>query len=132
MSQGIRNFEASINAVHITLDDLLLASEEVHKLPPGDRDWEGRTHLMARLFSGEPDKALAIDARLTAMARLIRAGALPGWALPTAPDGSTQISEPVLLATATEPLILGEHDASFDRQSFVRRVLELATPDGGT
>jgi hypothetical protein len=130
MSSSNRAREARINAVHITLDDLLFASEEVHKLPPDDRDWEGRAHLMARLFSGEPDKAFAVDARLTAMARLIRAGALPGWTLPTAPDGSVQISEPVFLATATEPLILREHDASFERQSFVTRVLELAKPDG--
>lgn len=132
MSDHLLNLAARLNAVHITVDDLLFAVEEVHKLPPEGRDWEGRLILMARLFTGEPDKAMAVEHRLVAMNDLILAGVLPHWALPEAPDGSVQIAEPVWQATATEPLLLGEKDAYFDQASFVNHVLALAEPDGHT
>ena len=121
---------AQLNSVRITIDDLLFVTEEVHKLPPEDRDWEGRLHLMVRLFKGEPDKAMAIEKRLVAMSTLVASGSLPHWALPEAPDGSVNIAEPVWLATATEPLLLTERDAYFEPESFLERVLSLAEPDG--
>jgi hypothetical protein len=39
---AIVKLAAELNAVHVTVKDLLRASEEVHKLPEGERDWEGR------------------------------------------------------------------------------------------
>jgi hypothetical protein len=119
-----------INSARVSLEDLLLASQEVHALPPEDRNWEGRLHLMVRLFPGEPDKGLAIEYRLTAMSRLVASGALPHWAMPEQPDGSTGIAEPVLQAAAVEPLLLRKRDAYFDAESFRERVLSLAEPDG--
>ena len=130
MKHSLANMAARINATHITIDDLLLVTEEVHKLPLEDRDWEGRLHLMVRLFKGEPDKALAIEKRLMAMSTLVASGSLPHWSLPEALDGSVNISEPVWLATATEPLLLTERDAYFEPKSFLERVLSLAEPDG--
>ena len=130
MNQTLANMAAQLNSAHITIDDLLLATEEVHKLPPEDRGWEGRLHLMVRLFKGEPDKGLAIEKRLVAMSTLIDSGSLPHWALPEAPDGSVRIAEPVWLAAATEPLLLTERDAYFEPTSFLERVLSFAEPDG--
>lgn len=121
---------ARINATHITIDDLLYVTEEVHKLPPDDQNWEGRMHLIVRLFKGEPDKALAIEKRLMAMSALVASGSLPHWSLPEAADGSIYISEPVWRATAAEPLLLTERDAYFEPNSFLERVLSLAEPDG--
>lgn len=119
-----------LNAVTITVEDLLLATDEVHKLPPEDRNWEGRLHVMARLFHGTPRKGLSIEYRLVAMTKMIEAGTLPGWAMPQAADGSVQIAEPVWKATALEPLILEESDAYFDQDSFLNRVLSMAEPEG--
>lgn len=130
MNQSLANMAAQLNATRITIDDLLLASREVHKLPPDDQGWEGRLHLMVRLFKGEPDKGLAIENRLMAMSALVASGTLPHWVLPEAPDGSVQISEPVWLAAATEPLLLKEREAYFEPKSFLERVLSLAEPDG--
>ena len=122
--------QKDLNAANVTVADLRLASDAVHRLPPEDKDWEGRLHAMIRLFPGDPDKGLAIEYRLVAMSRMLEAGVLPGWALPRAPDGSMLVAESVWAATATEPLILGEHEARFDQASFLGRVLSLAGPEG--
>src|SRR5687768_15671870 len=95
---------AELNAVRVSVEDLLLASAEVHKLPPEDRDWEGRLHLMVRLFPGESLKASAVDLRLTAMSRLVAAGAISHWILAESSDASTSMAEPIWKATATAPL----------------------------
>lgn len=122
--------EDELNKIHITIEDLLFVSEEVHKLPEKDRDWEGRMHLMVRLFKGEPNKSMAIDYRLTAMSELIASGSLPHWALPIDDAGATNIAEPVWLAAATEPLIFKEYGAYFESTGFINRVLSLAKPEG--
>ena len=84
---------------------------------------------MVRLFQGEPDKARAVEYRLIAMTKLLESGVLPHWVLPKAADGSVQIAEPVWATAATAPLLFGE-DPYFDPQSFTKRVLALAEPDG--
>ncbi len=130
MTESRMKLTAELNAVRVMIEDLLLASKEVHGLPPEDRDWEGRLHLMVRLFSGEPNKALAVEHRLMAMSKLVSSGVLPHWALPESPDGATQIAEPVWLATASEPLLLAEREPFFEPSSFLHAVLSFAEPDG--
>ena len=121
---------AELNSVRVSLDDLILASRKVHDLPPEDRNWAGRLHLMTRLFEEEPHKAVAVEHRLMAMSKLVSSGVLPNWVLPQTSDGATQIAEPVWLATASEPLLIGEREAYFEPNSFLNRVLSLAEPDG--
>jgi len=108
----------------------LLATREIHKLPQNNRDWEGRAILIVSLFHDEPDKALAVNFRIQAMNNLVSSGSLPGWATPEQADGSILISEPVWKAAACEPVIIGKHDASFDKEAFVDRVLSFAEPEG--
>jgi len=121
-----------INNAQVTVQDLLRAAAEVHKLPPNRRDWEGRLITMARLFRGEPDKALAIEYRLVAMSRMLDSGVLPGWAQPMTPDGSVSVADPVWQATATAPLEFGaeKEEPFFNKESFLSQVLELAKPEG--
>jgi len=119
-----------INSARVTVEDLRLATETVHNLAPEHRDWEGRAIAMVRLFPDDPDMALAVEHRLLAMSRLIASGRLPGWAKPEGLDGSTLVAESVWIAAATEPLILGEHEARFDEPSFIDRVLALAGAEG--
>lgn len=124
------DFLEQINEVEITIDDLLDVAEEVHKLAPEDRNWEGRAFTMARMFKGQPHKAMAIDSRLTAMSEIIESGSLPGWALPKTKDGSVGVAEPVWRATAKEPLILEGNQTTFNKESFLNRVLSYAEPEG--
>lgn len=122
----------NLNAVKVTVSDLRRASDAVHALPEGERDWEGRLIAMVRLFPKQPDKGLSVEHRLAAMAKMVAGGALPGWSMPEAPDGSTMIAEAVWLAAASEPLVLSERDATFDCARFRARVLSLAQPEGSS
>lgn len=130
MSDANMKMALELNAVRVTMKDLLLASSEVHKLPPEDRDWEGRLHLMVRLFPGEGKKASAVDLRLTAMSNLVRRGVLANWVVPESADGSTRIAEPVWRTTATAPLLLSDEEPYFDESSFVEAVLAAAPNEG--
>lgn len=124
------SIEERINSVKVTINDLLEASEAVHSLKPEDRNWEGRAHLMAIMFKGEPHKAMAIDSRLIAMSSIIASGELPGWALPQKEDGSYNIAEPVWLATASEKLLFVEEQPCFNKETFLNSILSKAVPEG--
>lgn len=100
LKRNRRNIEESINSVEVTIDDLLEATED-HQLPPEDRNWKGRAHLMAMMFKGQPHKAMSIDSRLTAMSAMIESGKLLGWALPEQENGSYNIVERVWQVTST-------------------------------
>lgn len=119
-----------LNAVTVTVGDLILAAKEVHKLTLEEDDDEGRLIAVAHLFKDTPNKALAVEQRLIAMASMLDAGVLPGWTTPVAADGSVRIAQEVLKATATEPLIFNESQAHFDAARFSARVLSLAEPEG--
>ena len=128
MSNG--KIQNEVNAVKVTVEDLLNATDEVHKLAPDDRNWEGRLHAMTRLFKGQPRKAMSVEYRLVAMSCLLEDGILPGWATPTSSDGSVQVAQAVWEAAASEPLIVEDPEAYFDKHSFLQRVLSLAEPEG--
>jgi hypothetical protein len=75
--------------------------------------------------------ATAINIRLMALARLERAAALRGWSMPRQEPGASLISGDAVRAAAEEPLIENaEKQAVFDAESFRRRVLSMAEPDG--
>ena len=124
------DIEKRVNSARVTKENLLQVSEDVHNLPEKDRDFEGRTILMIKMFPGESDKCMAIDLRMMAMNEIIESGKLPGWALPQQEDGSFLIAEPVWEATATEPLVFTDKNAHFNQKTFLERVLSCATPEG--
>jgi hypothetical protein len=130
MKMDDTRFLEELNSISITLEDLRRATDEVHKLAPGDRNVEGRLFTMARVFKGQPKKGLAVEFRLVAMTRMLEAEVLPGWVLPKQPDGSVAVSEPVWLATASEPLVPGPDEPTFEQKSFLARVLSLAEAEG--
>ena len=74
---------ARVNAVSVAVEDMLLASREIQKLPLRRCNRDMRADCLARLFSGQGDKALAIGYRLEAMARS-RTGAVGGRTSPGA------------------------------------------------
>jgi hypothetical protein len=77
------------------------------------------------------DIAIAIDFRLTALARLQRDSALREWSRPSGDLGAIAISINVIAAAAEEKLIENdEGQAVFNPESFRRRVLAKTEPDG--
>ena len=95
-----------------------------------NRNWEGRSHLLAIMFKGSPHKAMSIDSRLNAMSGMVESGKLPGWAIPEQEDGSFLIAEPVWEATATEELSFIDNEPCFNESSFLEKVLSSVVAEG--
>jgi hypothetical protein len=130
MDQSTANLIALVNTVDVSVEDLLVTSNEIHKLPPHQRDWEGRMICVARLFSGEPHKAFAVISRLEAMATLIASGELPNGLIPETVDGAHMIAEPFFLAAAKEPICFTDTEPFFSAESFLEFILKNTEAHG--
>lgn len=123
-----------LNATEISARELIAYSEECNRLVPKTADWRdsfvGTTAIAARLSNRNPAKAMALYARLTALASVTRDGAR-GWVREDrAPDGMAIVDETTFAAAAVEPLVRdSEGEFTFDRDSFLNRVLRLAKPE---
>jgi hypothetical protein len=124
VDQPTAHLIARLNAVSVTVEDLLLASAEIQTLPLKECKREARTHVLARMFKGQGDKAIAVGFRLEAMARVIRSGKIRRWVLPNI------VCEVVFLAAAKQPILFTKNESFFDPKSFVAFVLENAAVDG--
>jgi hypothetical protein len=119
---------------------LLGEAMELHaNMAPEDRPvFEARAFqlfefLKEKGFTGRrhSDLALAINFRLTALARLVQGDHVKGWTLANREEGVTLLHADVLSAAAKEALIEDRDNAvAFDTNSFVRRVLHVAQPRG--
>jgi hypothetical protein len=132
--QRLRNaMVKDLNKAKISTKDFIRVIEECEKRSSGD-DWEpgDGLYVIVFMFRKKPRKAQAIHFRIDAMNDLLTAGAIPGYfALPKNGDGGIPIREAVLAAAATEPLIVVNDQIGFDRESFVRRCLQLTEASGG-
>jgi hypothetical protein len=124
------NIEKQVNSISIKHQELIEVTERVHELPEEDKDFEGRSILLIKMFPGEPDKVMAIDLRIRAMGDIIDSHVLPGWTMPEQPDGCQMISEPVWIAAAEEPLLFENDKAFFDEEKFKEKVLSCAKSEG--
>jgi hypothetical protein len=89
--------------------------------------------LKEKGFTGRrhSDLALAINFRLTALARLVQGDHVKGLTLADREEGVTLLHADVLSAAAKEALVEDPDNAvAFDANSFVRRVLHVAQPRG--
>jgi hypothetical protein len=96
----------------------------------------GECHLMTgvlttmQLFVAAPHKAKAIIFRLQALAVMMRNEELKNW---VQADGVTIVPaahKALISAVADHPLSLIDGDVSFEKESFLRRILEFAEPLG--
>lgn len=77
------------------------------------------------------DLAMAINFRLTALAKLHDEAALRAWTMAGKERGMNYVSADLLAAAAEEPLVEdAQGDATFDIESFRRRVLSRASAEG--
>ena len=130
MDQDTVNLIARLNSVVVSVEDLVLASDEIHNLPPEQRNWEGHTNCVARLFIGQHYKAFAVHSRLQAMAALITSGKLPLSLVTEMSDGGRVLPEPIFAAAAKEPILFTEKEPFFNAECFIEAVLRNSEVDG--
>jgi len=130
LSEGDIKVLILANNARIELEDIIEFVEEMKGRKPEDRTFDARSVLLARLHSGNPDKALAIEFRMHALSRLTDENPPKGWTLPEQSDGAVPINEAMFAAAAVEPIIYEDGEVAFDRESFMNKVLELSDTDG--
>lgn len=89
--------------------------------------------LKRRGFTGRrhSDLALAINFRLTALARLVQGDHVKGWTLLGREEGLIHLHADVLKVAAKEPLIENpDGTVAFDVSSFTHRILQIAQAKG--
>lgn len=124
--RGAKEMIARVNAFPVPQEDMFRFVEEVAKLEPGERDFEGHMLVAVRLFAPERDKGMSVIFRMEALARLLRREELPGWAKPVRPDGAV-LTHPALFAAAgVATVVERKGEMAFDRDDFLRTAFELA------
>jgi hypothetical protein len=123
------NLVDRINSVQVTKHDLWKITVDAQncKEEPG---FDVGLSIINQCCDGDFHKASAIMFRLQALVNLIKAETLPGWTLPQQSDGCFPTDEAVFAAAAVQPLVQKENDLVFEREAFLRKVLELAEPKG--
>jgi hypothetical protein len=84
-----------------------------------------------RLHQEAPEKAEAILARLKALSAMIKNGELNDWLLADRAAVPPAIAHKAIVSAAADhPLSIIGGDITFEKESFLRRVLELAETEG--
>jgi hypothetical protein len=127
-----QNFLNDLNAVRLREEELsrvLAAARQAQEEGKTD-NWTG-IMTTVRLFNDSPDKAKAIIFRLQALAVMIERDELGEWVLGYGTSLMPTIAHKALVSAAADhPLAIINGDVSFERESFLHRVLELAEPQG--
>src|SRR3954453_4229346 len=143
-SKSNPTFSQNVRSAKITHDDIRKAMEAVNNLPEDDRkNFTSRSIAMMKAFGlfneqeEDPDekqiaKITAVQARVTAMAKLIDSGAIKKrWTMESGKEGLTYISREVLKVAAVATLHGGEDEPSyFNGEEFLRLILEFAEQEG--
>jgi hypothetical protein len=124
-----RNFAAKmlrdINATKFTRSELMEFANEVYRLKPKDRDFEGRAITAIRFFENS-DRAMSAMFRMEALARIISQGRLEGWTKPGDKKGMS-LTRPVLFDAAGQvPLRIIGNRFEFSRATLLRKAFQLA------
>lgn len=125
----------------VTTEELLAladASDAYHQqCEGGGAPTDDEDHSTVGIFlagqqaKGDYRKAVALWARMSALASIIKDEGAHGWTFPNGKgDGGVFLREPVFAAAAVHPVIWEKgSEARFDRASFLDRVLALAEPE---
>ncbi len=126
------NFLSDLNAVRVKEEDLskvLVAAKRAQQEGETD-DWMGILTTI-RLFNNSPEQAKAIIFRLQALATMIANDELGDWILGYGTSIMPSIAlNAMVSAAADHPLSIINGDVLFEKESFLRRVLEFAEPQG--
>ncbi len=122
----MRQILAQASSVAISKEDLYRVVNETSKLKDGLCNFEGFTYILARMFSGEPEKAGAIMFRMLALVQLLDEEGASEWTLPKRLDGSFAAERPLFAAAAVQPLIEKDGGIGFDTMAFLDKVTDIA------
>jgi hypothetical protein len=127
------NLLNNLNAVRLKEEELSRVLTATKKsLEEGKGNEMTGVMTTIRLFDKSPDKAKAIIFRLQALASMIEKDELQDWVMGIGSDVTVPaLAQKALIRAATDhPLSMIDGDISFEKDSFLRRVLELAEPQG--
>lgn len=114
-----------LNSVHVTKEDIVRVIESANKEHVKGQDSEMLgLFVTARLFKKQTAKVQAIYFRMEALAEMVVNEELRGWTLAKLDDGSTPADDAVLAAVAQHPLSIVDGEITFERKSFLNRILE--------
>jgi hypothetical protein len=119
-----REMLVDINKTPVLKEELLRIVDDIEASFPGSRDIMAYA-AAAKNVTRDPDKMEAVMFRLQALFRLLSDEGAPGWTI-ALPDGVLLTPEPVFAAAAIHPLIVLDDEVTFDRETFLVTVLELA------
>lgn len=128
-----------VNRTRVSSTILAEAMERHSNMPAEDRGvfeafaFELFRFLTEKGFQGNrhSDLAIAINFRLTALARLVQGDQVRGWTLPGDTEGMTYLHADVMKAAAKEPLVEDDNgQAVFDGPAFAQHVLSVAAARG--
>jgi hypothetical protein len=126
------NSLSDLNAVRLREEELseaLAAARKAQEEGETNR-WTG-IMTTVRLFNNSPEKAKAIIFRLQALATMIEKDELGVWTHGYGISITPEIALTALVSAAADhPLSIIDGYVSFEKESFLRRVLELAEPQG--
>jgi hypothetical protein len=125
------DFVSCLNAITLEEDDVIEAIRVAI-----DAYDSGECHLMTgvittmQLFATAPQKARAVIFRLQALAIMMENDELKNWIQRGGTAVVPAAQKALISAVADHPLSLINGDVSFEKESFLRRILESAEPQG--
>jgi hypothetical protein len=126
------NFLSNLNTVHVKEEDLskVLSAARRAQEEGETNNWTGILTTIG-LFNNSHEQAKAIIFRLQALARMISSDELGDWILSYGTTMMPTVALKALVsAAAHHPLSIINGDVLFEKESFLRRVLEFAEPQG--
>ena len=114
-----------INGTRFTGSELMEFANEVHRLKPKDRDFEGRAITAIRFFENS-DRAMSAMFRMEAFARIISQGRLEGWTKPGDKKGMALTKTVLFDAAGQVPLRIIKNRFEFSRATLLRKAFQMA------
>jgi hypothetical protein len=111
-----------VNAVSVTMEELVDAAEDVLTHCDASEPSQSLVDYIAALHGCGETKALAIIARMQALARFV---ALRRNTHLLERDSSGEWARALFMCAAAQPLISADGELEFDRESFSRRIRQL-------
>jgi hypothetical protein len=127
-----RNLIDDLNAVAVTEEELIKVINEVTLAQEvGICSMMTGWIAQKKLREKTPDKAEAILTRLQALTVMMENDDLNSWLLYEEARSMPAVAHRALVSAAADhPLSIINGDISFEKESFLRRILELAEPEG--
>jgi hypothetical protein len=115
-----------INSTKFKGHELMEFANEVHRLKPKDRDFEGRIVVAIQFFDGDSKRVMSALFRMEALAQIISQGRLEGWTKPGDKKGMTLTNAALFDAAGQVPLRVINNRLEFSRATLLKKVFQIA------